>query len=312
MPNIRQPKRLVSHELIDFAARDAAAFVEFCEQRYAARIQAASEQILRSGARIVMLTGPSGTGKTTSANRLAEAIRAEGRRAAVVSLDDFFVGEGRYPKRADGSDDYECPEALDLPALHGFLAALAREGRATSPVFDFLTQLPSGKTRAIDCAGGVAIVEGLHALNPLLAEGLPADAVLNVYASLREEYTSPGSGGRLKTREMRLARRITRDHRFRGHAPEFTLELWGHVCDAERQYVQAFRERADLLLDTSFSYEPCLWAGVLNGLLGQTDAAYAGRFSALCREFAAFVPVSPQAVPAHSMLREFIGPKAEH
>lgn len=308
MPGIRQPKRLVGHDLIGFAAQNGGAFVEYCEQRYAARVQAAAEAILQSGARIVLLTGTSGTGKTTTANRLADAIRASGRRCAVVSLDDFFVGEGKYPKRADGSDDYECPEALDLPALHAFLEVLARDGRAQSPLFDFLTQRPSGKTRCIDCTGGVAIIEGLHALNPLLAEGLPADAVFHVYASLREEYTIPGGSGRLKTREIRLARRITRDHRFRGHAPEFTLALWGHVCDSERRYVQAFRPRADLLLDTSFSYEPCLWAAALNSLAGQTAPDHAQRFAALCGEFAAFPPLPAALVPGKSMLREFIGP----
>ncbi len=309
MPNIQPPKRLVGHELIAFAARDAAGFVDFCERDYAARIRAAAAAILASGARLVMLTGPSGTGKTTSANRLAQAIREAGHRCAVVSLDDFFVGEGKYPRRPDGKDDYECPEALDLPRLHAFLQELAATGRAEGPVFDFLTQRPSGQTRRVDCAGGVAIIEGLHALNPLLAEGLPQSALFNVYAGLREEYATPGSGGRLKTREMRLARRITRDHRFRGHAPEFTLALWGHVCDSERCYVQAFRPRADLLLDTAFSYEPCLWAACLNALAGETAPAYAARFAALCSEFAAFPPLPPDLVPADSMLREFIGPR---
>ena len=266
--------------------------------------------MLASGARLVMLTGPSSVGKTTSANRLAEAIRQHGKPCVVVSLDDFFVGEGKYPKRADGSDDYECPEALDLPALHTFLAALLRDGAATSPVFDFLTQRPAKQTRRIDCRGGVAVIEGLHALNPLLAEGLPQDTVFNIYASLREEYCGPDGRRSVETRELRLARRITRDSLFRGHSPDFTLALWDHVCASERQYVQAFKDRADLILDTSFSYEPCLWGAALAAIADQTAPTHRQRFDALQREFAPFTPLPASLVPAGSMLREFLGPKA--
>lgn len=312
MPNNHLPKRLVSCELVNFAARDAAAFVTLCEQQYALRLATAADTILASGCRLVMLTGPSSTGKTTTANRLRAEIEARGRCCAVVSLDDFFVGEGRYPKRSDGSDDYECPEALDLPALHAFLQQLAREGRGRMPTFDFLTQRPTGTLREVDCAGGVAIVEGLHALNPLLVQGVGPNLVFNVYASLREEYAGADSRRTVATRELRLARRITRDCLFRGHAPDFTLDLWPHVCSSERLYVQAFRGRADLVVDTSFSYEPCLWAGALHGLAGKTTATFAGQFTALCQQFASFAPLDPELVPAGSMVREFIGPKAKN
>lgn len=309
MPKKTVRKRLVCHDLINFAARDAANFAAHCEAEYDARVNAAAGAVLASGAQLVMLTGPSSVGKTTSANRVAAAVRALGRPCVVVSLDDFFVGEGKYPKRPDGSDDYECPEALDLPALHDFLAALVREGRAVSPIFDFLTQLPSKQTRAIDCRGGVAVIEGLHALNPLLAEGLPAKAIFNIYAGLREEYCGPDGRRSVETRELRLARRITRDSQFRGHAPDFTLALWDHVCEAERQYVQAFKDRADLVLDTSFSYEPCLWGAVLDSIANQTAPAYMERFQTLQREFAPFTPLPSTLVPAGSMLREFLGPE---
>lgn len=311
MPSIRQPKRLVSPDLINFAARDAAGFVDLCERRYTERICAAADAVLTSEARLVMLTGPSSTGKTTSANRLAAEIRSRGRKCVVVSLDDFFVGEGRYPKRPDGSDDYECPEALDLPLLHDFMLQLAATGHAESPIFDFLTQFPAPVTRHIDCEGGVAIIEGLHALNPLLAAGMPQGSQFNIYASLLEEYCGPDNKRSLNTRDIRLARRMTRDFRFRAHPPEFTLALWSHVCNSEKQYVQAFRSRADLLLDTSFSYEPCLWSSALSALVSKTAPDYVARVQALCQEFSTFLPLPGSIVPADSMMREFIGPKTE-
>ena len=92
-----------------------------------------------------MLTGPSAAGKTTTAHKLAERIAARGLRSAVMSLDDFFVGEGRYPKQPDGSDDYECVESLDLPLLRACLRSLAETGVCEAPVFSFLTQRPTGR-----------------------------------------------------------------------------------------------------------------------------------------------------------------------
>ena len=183
----RTPKRLVGCELVNLAARDPRRLVELSERQYAGRIRAAADQILSTGRHIVMVTGPSAAGKTTSSRKLADELRRRGVRSEVLSLDDFFVGAGRYPKLPDGSDDYECVEALDLPVLHKCLQSLAETGECDAPVFDFLTQLPTGEKRHINCSGGVAIVEGLHAFNPALTAPLPEGAVLNIYASLREE-----------------------------------------------------------------------------------------------------------------------------
>ena len=194
--NPRAPKRMVGCELLNLAAHNPADLVQLSEQQYQSRIDAAAAYVLASGRRIVMLTGPSAAGKTTSANKLAAAMRSKGVRSRVLSLDDFFVGEGRYPKQPDGRDDYECVEALDIPLVQHCLQQLAQTGVCDAPIFDFMTQLPAPQTQHIDCTDGVVVVEGLHAFNPILTETLPQDAVLNIYASLREEYAGP-DGARL-------------------------------------------------------------------------------------------------------------------
>lgn len=309
MPVTRIPKRLVSCELIAFAAQDPAAFVAMCEDRYNARIGAAARQTAERGAKLVMLTGPSSSGKTTSSLRLAQALRAMGKPAEIISLDDFFLGTGKYPKRSDGSDDYECPEALDLPQLRDCLAALVETGVCRVPRFDFMTQLPSGEYRTVDRQGGVVIIEGLHAFNPALTEQLPQGAVFKVYTSLCEEYCDESGRRSLCTRDMRLARRIVRDGLFRGHGADFTLDLWPHVCESEKTYIRAYKGSADLVLDTSFSYEACIWEKLLLGMEGRllpgprNEAA----FRALCGRFQAFPPLAEQLVPKNSILREFIG-----
>ena len=180
--NPRAPKRMVGCELLNLAAHNPADLVQLSEQQYQSRIDAAAAYVLASGRRIVMLTGPSAAGKTTSANKLAAAMRSKGVRSRVLSLDDFFVGEGRYPKQPDGRDDYECVEALDIPLVQHCLQQLAQTGVCDAPIFDFMTQLPAPQTQHIDCTNGVVVVEGLHAFNPILTETLPQDAVLNIYA----------------------------------------------------------------------------------------------------------------------------------
>jgi len=306
MPN-KRPKRLVGCDLIALAARQPAGFVQMCERHYAERVDTLAEEITTSGRTVVMLTGPSATGKTTSAHKLADAVNGKGKKSTVISLDDFFVGEGRYPKRADGTDDYECLEALDVPLIRRSLEELCRTGCCTIPLFDFITQRPNGN-RVIDCAGGVVIVEGLHALNPELTSHLPEKAVLNVYASLQEEYAGPDGRRCLATRDIRLARRMVRDWLFRGHAPEFTLDLWPHVCAGEEQYIKPFKSRADLVLDTTLSYETCLWHSYLEPIGAKNGAS--ARLKTLQERFARFAELDAKWVPADSLLREFIGKNA--
>lgn len=302
------PKRLVGCELIALAASQPQPFASLCERGYRARIDALAGRLVASGRHIVMLTGPSATGKTTSAQKLAAAVEACGKSATVLSLDDFFVGEGRYPKREDGADDYECLEALDLPLLRDCLRSLYETGRCQAPVFDFLTQMPGG-SQEVDCRDGLVIVEGLHALNPSLTDHLPQEAVFRIYASLREEYTGPDGARCLATREIRLARRLVRDALFRGHGPDFTMDLWDHVCKSEDRYIKVYKSRADAILDTTHSYEVCLWGPLLADQQGKLrpGSPHAGQLAALCERMAAFPPLDTALVPADSMLREFIG-----
>lgn len=306
--NVTQRKRFVSRELVALAARQPRELADLSEQQYRDHIRATAREILASGRHIVMLTGASAAGKTTSAHKLADAIASEGRRSVVLSLDDFYAGAGRYPKNPDGSDDYESLQSLDLPVLRRCLGELHREGVCQAPVFDFKLQQPNG-VQIIDCRDGVVIIEGLHALNPALTEELPNEAVFCLYAGLREEYAAPDGSRCLATRDIRLARRLIRDYLFRGHGASFTLGLWGHVCHGEDRYIKPFKPRADLLLDTTHTYEVCLWHNVLDTMPQDPDltSAQQRQLEALCRKFVPFPALGTDLVPQDSMLREFIG-----
>lgn len=304
----QQRKRFVSRGLVALAANQPQAFADYSEGQYRAQIESIADEVLSSGRHIVMLTGPSAAGKTTSAHKIADAIAARGCRSAVVSLDDFYAGAGRYPKHPDGTDDYESLGSLDLPVLQECLAKLHTEGVCKAPIFDFKIQQPNG-TRTIDCRDGVVIIEGLHALNPALTEELPEDAALCLYAGLREEYADSRDARCLATRDIRLARRLVRDCLFRGHGAAFTLGLWGHVCAGEDRYIKPYKPRANLLLDTTHTYEVCLWRTVLDAMPADPalTATQARQLAALREKFAAFPALGTELVPQNSMLREFIG-----
>ena len=217
----------------------------------------------------------------------------------------FYDGVGGVTARASA---WHVARTLDLPVLQECLAKLHTEGVCKAPIFDFKIQQPNG-TRTIDCRDGVVIIEGLHALNPALTEELPEDAALCLYAGLREEYADSRDARCLATRDIRLARRLVRDCLFRGHGAAFTLGLWGHVCAGEDRYIKPYKPRANLLLDTTHTYEVCLWRTVLDAMPADPalTATQAHQLAALREKFAAFPALGTELVPQNSMLREFIG-----
>lgn len=310
MPNteIWVPKRLVETGLLNLAAASPEALVAYCEEAYAARIAKTADEIEASGAHVVMLTGPSASGKTTTAHKIADRIAAQGRRSVVVSLDNFYKNVEDYPRLPDGSPDYESADALDIAEINRCLLSLVETGRAEIPDFDFGREQRRQGVIPIEVGDGVVVIEGIHALNPRLTALLPEGSAFKIYTSMREEYSYEGKRV-LATRDIRLARRMVRDHKFRGHSLEKTFAMWPAVCEGEEKNIKIFKPEADLLLDTSFSYEVCCLAPYVAGLRGAIapDSPHAARLEELCALFALCRPIEEHYMPRDSMLREFIG-----
>lgn len=305
------PKRLVELDLLSVAALSPQAFVDYCEEDYRARIRSAAQSVLESGAKVVMLTGPSSSGKTTTAYKLAQQLQTQGVQAAVVSLDNFFKNIDEYPLLPDGTPDYESVDALNLQEINRCLLELSRVGCTEIPDFDFCREQRRMGHVPVQIGSGIAIVEGIHALNPRLTALLPPKSVYKIYAGLREEYSTDGQRS-LPTRDVRLARRMVRDYQFRGHSVEKTMSMWPAVCEGEDKNIKVFKPEADLLLDTSFSYEVCCLAPLVcahrNALPEQS--AYVQRLHNLCDVFGRCHTIPLSMVPKDSMLREFLGTDA--
>ncbi len=307
MPAIWIPKRLVEVGLINTAAANPASFVCHCEVEYESRVIAAAAESKGNDCKVIMLTGPSASGKTTSAHKLAAALQRSGTPSVVVSLDEFYKNIENYPRLPDGSVDYESVHALDIEEIHRCLLELVETGRSEFPLFDFETEHRKPERQLIELQNGIVVVEGIHALNPLLTDALPEGSVYKIYAGLREEYSLSGQRF-LPTRDIRLARRMVRDIKFRGHSLEKTINMWHLVCDGEDRFIKNFKFHADLLLDTSFSYEICVLANYmaeLKGTLGDTPEGQV--LDTLADKLDHCVKFDERYIPPQSMLREFIG-----
>ena len=311
MITIWVPKRLVEIDLYNVAARSPEQLAEFSEQSYRQRVAYAAEKVRRSGAKIVMLTGPSASGKTTSAHCLAKALQQQGTPAQVVSLDNFFKGAEFYPKMPDGTLDYENPDTLDLLLIKQCLKDLSQTGKTTLPVYDFTQEKRSAEVEPIDLQGGVCIVEGIHALNPELTGLVPAEDVYRIYAGLREEYAIAGRRV-INTQDIRLCRRTLRDAATRGRSPAKTLAMWDRVLDGETRYIKGFKTTADFLLDTSFTYELGLISNLLEVVRRQftLEGHNAELWDETARRFEHVAPLKLELLPPDSMLREFYGGNA--
>ncbi len=310
MITIWVPKRLVEIELYNVAARSPRELAQFSEESYNRRVNYAAQKIRASGAKIVMLTGPSASGKTTSAHCIARALEQQGTPAQVVSLDNFFKGAEFYPKMPDGTLDYENPDTLDLQLIKQCLWELSETGKTNLPVYDFSAEKRSDQVEPVDLQGGVCIVEGIHALNPELTGLVKGEDIYRVYAGLREEYCIDGRRV-INTQDIRLCRRTLRDASTRGRSPEKTLAMWERVLDGETRYIKGFKSSADFLLDTSFTYE----LGLISRLLGMVRRQFtleghnAELWDETARRFEHVAPLELELLPADSMLREFYGDK---
>lgn len=296
---------------INVLSKNPAVFIEKCEKGYFEQIDYVVEQVINSKGRyrVVLLAGPSSSGKTTTAHKISESFAKNGVHAPVVSLDDFFLGMAYYPKLPDGSPDMEAVEALDLPLINATLKNLLENGSATFPIFDFNNSCRSCETNEVTLgSNGVLVVEGLHALNPRLVEVLDQNALYRTYVSTRTKYMS-GEAEVLTPKDARLIRRMVRDHNFRSRSPLETLLAWEDVLDGEEKHIYPFRDSVDYKIDSSLDYEGCVFHHYILPMIEslKDDGVYSGKVKQIVDTLEAFEDIDYRYIPEDSLLREFVG-----
>lgn len=293
------------HEINRRASADPQRFAWEESNRYTEQLVALADRLSTTGEKrqMVMLAGPSCAGKTTTANRLENLLKARDTEAFTVSLDDFYFGNGVAPLLPDGSPDYESPEALNLPLLAQCLRDLTEDGETELPIFDFLTRSVSKQTRHLKVHDhSVVIFEGLHALNPLVGGQLKTGKLFRLYINTLSPIYD-GEEKLLCRRQLRLARRMIRDVYRRSSPFEETMEMWPRVERGEQLYLFPYADTADMVINTTHACEPCMMAERLLPLLQGvplTDVA-----QRMVRALSLFEPLSPNLFPDDSLMWEF-------
>lgn len=284
--------------------------IKVAEAMQEKRISQIAEAIAhRSGVRVVLVAGPSSSGKTTFSKRLSVQLMTCGLMPRLISLDDYFVDRDHTPRDASGDYDYEHIEALDLDLFHQQLNELLQGGEVELPRYDFTTgkSVPSGTKISLG-ENSVLIMEGIHALNPLMSEGIPAESIFRVYVSALTSIKLDDHNY-IPTTDNRLIRRIVRDSNYRGTSARQTIARWPSVRRGEDRWIFPYQENADAMFNSAMFYELAVLRGYALPLLEAVheDCDEHVTAKALADFLRYFEPLSADELPPTSLLREFLG-----
>ncbi|MDR2891282.1 MAG: nucleoside kinase [Alistipes sp.] len=292
---------------------EASDLIKVAESFHEKKLSAIADAVLTAhrekGTRLILLSGPSSSGKTTTAKRLGIQLQVSGLRPVMISLDDYFVDREKTPLDEAGEYDYESFEAIDHRRFNDDLGRLLKGESVVIPRYDFITGKRMWHDSPLELnERSVLIVEGIHALNPRLTDTLPDDARFRVYVSA---LTSIGMDNlsRIPTTDNRLVRRMVRDSVTRGADASATLRRWQSVRRGEEKHIFPYQEQADAMFNSSLFYELPVLKDYVVPLLRSVpnnipEYAEARRLLKLM-DF--FVAIPPAEIPPTSILREFIG-----
>lgn len=276
--------------------------------------QIADKVAERRSVRVILVAGPSSSGKTTFSKRLTLQLIGNGLRPRLISLDDYIVDRERTPRDEHGELDYESIHALDLPLLHQHLEALIAGREVRLPHYNFNTGMSEkdGQPMRLD-EGDVLIMEGIHGLNPLISQGIPAESIFKTYVSALTSIKLDDHNY-VPTTDNRLIRRIVRDARYRGTAAADTIHRWDSVRQGEDKWIFPFQENADAMFNSALIYELAVLRNRALPLLESVreDCPEHRMAAALADFLRYFEPVSDRELPPTSLLREFLGGSSFH
>lgn len=301
--------KYIHHRIKD----NAEEFIQECEQNYQQQVSFVAEQIAACSQQkpIVLLNGPSSSGKTTTCDRLYRALLQYGIHAKMVSMDDYYRSHGTYDIPEDPENhvpDWECPECMNLPLLSQHLAALVAGEEISMPRFDFSVRQSISDAQTLQLnSDEVILIEGIHAFNPVIMGDL-AHSATGVYLSIASTV-QPEVGARMEAYMLRFLRRAMRDSLFRSTEVKGTLRQWLSVRRGERLYIGPYRGQADFTIDTFLPYELNVLAEHLRPQLENLSDKLQQADLEPVVEILPQIMEIPYAdyIPENSVLHEFIG-----
>jgi len=293
------------------AKKEIKSFIQIAEAFQSRKLYDVADRIYerRESVKVILIAGPSSSGKTTTAKRLSILLKVMGLEPLAIGLDDYYVGRARTPKDAKGEPDYECLEALDVEYLNEQLLALFRGEEVELPLFDFKIGARRESGRKIRMGRRtVLIIEGIHGLNDALTSQIDKEQKFKLYVSALTQLNLDDHN-RVPTSDNRLIRRMVRDYQFRSHDAMQTIKMWSNVQAGERKHIFPYQNGADVAFNSALDYELSVlkvYAEPLLRSVKPTMGEYA-EASRLLGFLENFTTIPPQYVPGQSILREFIG-----
>ena len=282
--------------------------IRMCENNFNSEILELAKRIKEERKKVVLMAGPSSSGKTTSSKKLCMSLRSLGLRPLVLSMDDFFVERDLTPKGADGKFDFECLEAVDIPLFDRSIKELVEGKEVTLPVYNFVEGKKEFTRKEKMEEGAVLVIEGIHALDNKVLTKVERDKKFKIYVCPLTELNIDNHN-RVSTTDNRLLRRIVRDQKTRGKKAEYTINAWDDVRRGEEKYIFPYQDESDYTLNTSMLYEIGVIKTYVEPLLYKIDetSIYYDEAKRLLNFLRNFLEVPADAVPDDSIIREFIG-----
>jgi len=287
-------------------------FIRVNEALHEGALSEIAQKISQAYRHIVLVAGPTSSGKTTFAGRLAVHLQVQGHPSRHISMDDFYLERNQIPIGPDGEVDLESLDALDLPLMAEKIAALLDGETVSLPTFNFNTGKREYVTEPVTLRPDeVLILEGIHGLNPRVSSLFPAEEVYRVFVSALT-CLNLDDHNRIRTTDVRLLRRVVRDHLFRGTDPEETLSMWPSVRKGEEKWIFSYQENADSMFNTALHYELPVLKGSVYALLKEIPESspnylLARRLIKTLNYLPDLDPEIQNEIPPLSLLREFIG-----
>lgn len=290
-------------------------FILLSEALHEKKISILADKISKkSDVKMILIAGPSSSGKTTFARKLSLGLRLKGIKPVTISVDNYFVERKDNPRDEYGNYDFECIEAIDLELFNDHLVRLLNGETVEVPRFDFKvgTKLYDGTTMSLK-KDEILVIEGIHCLNDRLTKAIPKEEKVKIYISdltvLNIDYFN-----RISTTDTRLIRRIVRDYKYRGYDALSTLQTWYSVNRGEEKYIYPYQEEADYMFNSSLIYELAAEKKYAVPLLKQIDSTHKeyGEAQRLIQFLEYFEDIPDDDIPNTSLLREFIGGSIYH
>lgn len=286
------------------------------EQQIATIAQSIVNEHSQRGVQLVLIAGPSSSGKTTFSKRLAIQLLAQGLRPFTVELDNYFVNRELTPRDADGEYNFEALDAINRPLFNQHLLRLMNGEAVQLPRFDFHTGRSVDGRLAQLKPNQIIIVEGIHGLNPGLVPDIPTEKIFRIYISALTTLNTDAHN-RTSTTDLRLLRRIARDARHRGYSATDTIQRWPSVRRGEKENIFPYQDYADAMFNSALAYEVASLRPLAEPLLLQVEPGTrphieANRLLSFLRWVQPLSPEQSQVIPDNSLLREFIGGSSLH